>query len=122
MPDPGLVGGPRALVLLALLGGPKHGYAIVQDVESLCGVRLGPGTLYGALTALEEQGLVAALPAQGRRRPYELTNRGRRTVADQANTWRDLATAAEQRLSARPGRRPRAHPTPLTGQALGGTA
>ena len=46
-------GGPRALILMSLFGGPKHGYAIIEDVPDVCGVGLGPGTLYGALTSLE---------------------------------------------------------------------
>ena len=42
---------------------------MLLDVASFAGVRLGPGTLYGALTRLEEDGLVEALPLEGRRRP-----------------------------------------------------
>ena len=61
--DPGL------LVLTSLADGPKHGYAITADVEEFAGVRLGPGTLYGALARLESKGLIEALPAEDRRRP-----------------------------------------------------
>lgn len=68
--DPGL------LLLISLSGGPKHGHAMLLDVASFAGVRLGPGTLYGALTRLEEDGLVEALPLEGRRRPYRLTDDG----------------------------------------------
>ncbi len=68
--DPGL------LVLTSLAEGPKHGYAITTDVEEFAGVRLGPGTLYGALARLESRGLIEALPAQERRRPYRLTAGG----------------------------------------------
>ncbi|MEK6192029.1 MAG: PadR family transcriptional regulator [Chloroflexota bacterium] len=68
--DPGL------LVLISLAGGPKHGHAIFLDVADFAGLRLGPGTLYGALARLEESGLIESLPMDGRRRPYHLTLRG----------------------------------------------
>ncbi len=68
--DPGL------LLLISLSGGPKHGHAMLLDVASFAGVRLGPGTLYGALSRLEEDGLVEALPSEGRRRPYRLSDSG----------------------------------------------
>jgi DNA-binding PadR family transcriptional regulator len=72
---------PRLLLLISLAGGPKHGHAMLLDVAAFAGVRLGPGTLYGALSRLEEDGQVKALPANGRRRPYLLTPTGRRALA-----------------------------------------
>ena len=68
--DPGL------LVLTSLADGPKHGYAITVDVDEFAGVHLGPGTLYGVLARLEARGLIEALPADDRRRPYRLTADG----------------------------------------------
>ena len=68
---------PQLLLLISLAGGPKHGHAMLLDVERFASVRLGPGTLYGALSRLEESGEVEALPAEGRRRPYRLTDNGR---------------------------------------------
>jgi DNA-binding PadR family transcriptional regulator len=68
--DPGL------LLLISLAGGPKHGHAMFLDVASFAGVRLGPGTLYGALARLEQDGLIRAMAADGRRRPYRLTDAG----------------------------------------------
>ena len=67
---------PSLLVMTSLADGPKHGYAITSDVEEFAGVRLGPGTLYGALSRLEAKGLIEALPADERRRPYRLTADG----------------------------------------------
>ncbi len=72
--DPGL------LVLSSLAEGPRHGYAIVQEVRKQAGINLGPGTLYGALSRLEAYGLVEALPPEGRRRPYQLTARGQQLL------------------------------------------
>lgn len=65
------------LLLISLASGPKHGHAMLLDVERFAGARLGPGTLYGALSRLEELGDVEPLAAQGRRRPYRLTGAGR---------------------------------------------
>jgi DNA-binding PadR family transcriptional regulator len=42
----------------------------------MTGVRLGPGTLYGAISRLEQEGLIEALPAEERRRPYRLSAQG----------------------------------------------
>lgn len=67
---------PAVLILSSLAGGDKHGYALVKDIEEFAGVRLGPGTLYGALSRLEQRGLVEALAAEERRRPYRLTGTG----------------------------------------------
>jgi len=74
--DPGL------LVLSSLAEGPKHGYAITQDIEQMADVRLGPGTLYGALSRLEANGLIEALSAEGRRRPYKITAEGAQALEE----------------------------------------
>ena len=68
--------GPALLVLTSLASGPKHGHALLKDIESFAGDRMGAGTLYGAISRLEERGLIAPLPEQDRRRPYELTPAG----------------------------------------------
>jgi DNA-binding PadR family transcriptional regulator len=84
------------LILTSLASGPKHGYALMQDIEGFAGVRLGPGSLYGAISRLEDRGLIEALGAVSRTRPYQLTSAGRevleatlvglRTVVDEATT------------------------------------
>ena len=43
---------PSLLILASLAGGDKHGYAMMEDIEAFAGARLGPGTLYGAITRL----------------------------------------------------------------------
>jgi DNA-binding PadR family transcriptional regulator len=90
--DPGL------LVLTSLAEGPKHGYAITLDVEQLSGVRLGPGTLYGALSRLEGKGLIEALPAEDRRRPYRLTGAGSAALTEQLQTLERVARSGLDRL------------------------
>ena len=49
---------PALLILVSLAEGPRHGYSIAEDIEAIAGVRLGPGTLYGACllyTSLDER-------------------------------------------------------------------
>jgi DNA-binding PadR family transcriptional regulator len=86
------------LVLTSLAEGPKHGYAITQDVEQLAGVRLGPGTLYGALARLEGNGLIEALPAEDRRRPYRLTGAGSAALSEQLHALQRVARSGLDRL------------------------
>jgi DNA-binding PadR family transcriptional regulator len=67
---------PSLLVLISLAGGPKHGHAMMLDIEGISGTRPGPGTLYGAIGRLESNGLIQPLPVEARRRPYRLTPAG----------------------------------------------
>ena len=67
---------PSVAILVSLSDAPKHGYAIMADVESTTGQPLGPGTLYAALGRLERRGLIEPLPTDDRRRPYRLTGVG----------------------------------------------
>jgi DNA-binding PadR family transcriptional regulator len=89
---------PELLILTSLASGPKHGYAIMADVESMTGVHLGPGTLYGAIPRLEQAGLVEPLPSDDRRRPYRLTGRGAETLRARLESMRGLASAGLGRL------------------------
>jgi DNA-binding PadR family transcriptional regulator len=89
---------PPFLILTSLAGGPKHGHALAGDIEAFAGVRLGPGTLYGAITRLEEDGLIEPLPSEGRRRPYRLTAAGSSALAEAVADLRKLADAGTARL------------------------
>lgn len=89
---------PGLLVLGSLAGGPKHGYAITEDVRGTAGIALGPGTLYGALARLESRGLVRALPAEDRRKPYELTAEGATVLRERAEAMRAFSGTALRRL------------------------
>ena len=71
------------LVLTSLSSGPKHGYALIKDIESFSGVSLGPGSLYGAIDKLEHAGLIEAMPGEGRRKPYRITARGAADLREQ---------------------------------------
>lgn len=92
MPDPTL------LILASLADGDKHGYAIMEDVEAFAGVRLGPGTLYGAITRLEQQAWIRPLPVTERRQPYTLTPQGRTYLKEQLDSLSRVTKIANLRL------------------------
>ena len=89
------------LMLLALVGGRSHGYALKQEVHRRTDgrVNLGPGTLYRTLRSLEESGLIAETterPADDdpRRRYYAITELGRRVAAAEARRLESLVSEA----------------------------
>lgn len=90
---------PSLLILASLAGGAKHGYAMMDDIEHFAGLRLGPGTLYGALARLETQGLIEPLPAQERRRPYRLTGAGIAYLQEQLTGLELFASMGLRRLA-----------------------
>jgi DNA-binding PadR family transcriptional regulator len=88
------------LILTSLAESPKHGYALIKDIEEFAGVRLGAGTLYGALAKLERAGLVAALPPQDRRRPYQITPEGREQLRVRLSEAARIAEVGLRRIAA----------------------
>jgi DNA-binding PadR family transcriptional regulator len=86
------------LLLASLADGPKHGYAMLQDIESLTGIHIGPGTLYTTLTQLQQRGWIEALPAEERRRPYRLTEAGSTVLRDQLLRLQGFTAVGLQRL------------------------
>lgn len=80
--DPGSALTESTFCILAALAEPRHGYAIMQWVMEVTAsrVRLGPGTLYGALTSLQEKGLILPVGERDegneRRKVYALTETG----------------------------------------------
>ena len=90
---------PALLILESLATGERHGYAMMQDIKTRHGIDLGPGTLYGAITRLEEEGLIEALASQDRRRPYRLTSAGSAALAAQLQTLQRFATGGLRRLA-----------------------
>ena len=88
---------PTLLVLASLADGEKHGYAIMEDIQRFAEVRLGPGTLYGAITRLEQQNWIRPVATENRRQPYALTPAGRRYLRERlASLDRVLRTALER--------------------------
>jgi DNA-binding PadR family transcriptional regulator len=84
--------------LTSLAGGPKHGHALAKDIEEFAGVRLGPGTLYGAITRLEERGLIEALATHDRRQPYRITAAGSNALAATLGEMRRITETGATRL------------------------
>jgi DNA-binding PadR family transcriptional regulator len=88
------------LILVSLSNGPKHGYALIKDIEAIAGTTLGPGTLYGALSRLEQRGLVEALPEEDRRRPYRITPAGAAAARRYLESVQRVANVGLKRLRA----------------------
>ena len=91
---------PPILVLASLADGPKHGHAMIEDIVRLCGTRLGPGTLYGAIARLEQQGWIEPLSPRDRRQPYRITATGVRVLRARLITLRQFSRAGLKRLEA----------------------
>jgi DNA-binding PadR family transcriptional regulator len=93
---------PSLYILVSLSDGPKHGYAIMTDVEAVSGSPMGPGTLYGALARLERRGLIEALEPEERRRPYRLTALGATTLQAQLMQLNSFVRTGLGRLERKP--------------------
>lgn len=95
---------PTVLILTSLAAEPKHGYALLQDIEGFAGVTLGPGTLYGAIGRLEDRGLIEAIGAESRRRPYRITAAGLTALREAIDGMERIAHVGNERLKLAPGR------------------
>ncbi len=89
---------PALLILASLADGEKHGYAMMQDIRAFANVDLGAGTLYGAISRLEQQGLIEPLRADDRRQPYRLTQAGRKSLAAQIAELEPVVRTSARRL------------------------
>jgi DNA-binding PadR family transcriptional regulator len=89
---------PTLLVLACLSDSPKHGYAMMEDIEGFAGVRLGPGTLYGAITRLEKEGWIAPVASNDRRQPYRLTASGKRHLEAELAMLQKIVKTGAARL------------------------
>ncbi|MQY04215.1 helix-turn-helix transcriptional regulator [Actinomadura macrotermitis] len=95
------------LLLAVLEPGPLHGYAIIAAVQERSGgaLELRTGTMYPALNRLERVGLLrSSWQASGerRRRCYELTDAGRRSLAEERASWREFTAVIGAVLDPRP--------------------
>jgi DNA-binding PadR family transcriptional regulator len=96
--DLGRFSEPALLILISLADGPRHGYAMTQDIEAVSGQTLGPGTLYGAIARLEARKWIEPLPADDRRRPYRLTGAGQKVLRARLDNLKAVAKIGHARL------------------------
>jgi DNA-binding PadR family transcriptional regulator len=89
---------PQILILASLADGEKHGYAMMEDIDQFGGVRLGAGTLYGAITRLEEQGWIERVDSTDRRKPYRITGLGIKHLEQQMDAMNRVVRTALRRL------------------------
>ena len=94
------------LILTSLADEPRHGYALIKDIDSLSGgrVRLSTGTLYGAIRRLVEDGLIEPFEQEDTSRDkqaYRLTNEGRKQLRAELDRMKQLTQKAAARLRAR---------------------
>lgn len=94
---------PILLILASLADRPRHGYALMKDIEALSGgrVRLSTGTLYGALRRLLEAGWIEHFEQKDTSREkqaYRLTVQGRRRLRTDLDRMKQLTRAASARL------------------------
>ena len=90
---------PALLILISLAESPKHGYAMTEDIAGIADVRLGPGTLYGALARLEGRRFIAALKSEDRRNPYRLTALGEKALRARLSSLQSVARIGQRRLA-----------------------
>ncbi|MEP6807449.1 MAG: PadR family transcriptional regulator [Chloroflexota bacterium] len=101
--DLGRFAEPALLILVSLAEAPKHGYAIMTDVNAFAANLIGPGTLYAALARLERRGLIEPMGPDDRRRPYRLTATGSRALETHLAEMRHLVEVEHARLRAADG-------------------
>jgi len=89
---------PVLLILVSLADEPKHGYSIMQDIETLTGWTMRAGTLYGALSRMDRLGWIEESKTDDyRRRPYSLTAAGRAELARQLSVLGNVAREGSRR-------------------------
>jgi DNA-binding PadR family transcriptional regulator len=90
---------PSLLVLASLADGDKHGYAMMEDIQLFASIRLGPGTLYGAISRLEQRGWIRPVKSTDRRQPYRITAEGRQYLKEQLATLHQVVRTGTRRLN-----------------------
>jgi DNA-binding PadR family transcriptional regulator len=98
---------PTFFMLLSLSPGPKHGYAILKEVESLSNgrLKLSTGTLYGAIRRLLDQGWICRVAdpipndTDRERKSYDLTELGRSVLNAEIARLQQLVTVAQMQAA-----------------------
>src|SRR5213082_3740709 len=82
----------KYVILRLLAEKPRHGYEIIKELEDRFGGSYAPspGTVYPTLTMLEDLGYARAMPEEGGRKIYEITDEGRKNLAEHSGTVNDI--------------------------------
>lgn len=96
--DMGRFADPALLILTSLAEEPRHGYGMMEDIAEFAGVKLGPGTLYGALARLEKLAWIEPLPMDDRKRPYRLTPTGKEALHQRLASLQSITQLGQMRL------------------------
>jgi len=89
---------PTLLILISLAEQNRHGYAIMEDIQSSYDVKLGPGTLYGAISRLEKAGYISPIESQDRKKPYKMTTEGEIYLTEQIKEIQKVTNIGMKRL------------------------
>lgn len=96
--DLGRFSEPAVQVLVVVAAGPKHCWAIADEIANRTGRRPQPATLYGALSRLEERGWITGLEPEGRRRPFAITPSGEAALRARLRDLDELVRAGRRAL------------------------
>lgn len=97
--EPGFALEAAVWIMVSLADAPKHGYAIMKDIQTLGGFSMRAGTLYAALARMGREGLVEEVQTPDyRRRPFRLTRQGRTRLAQDLEVIAALASTGRRRL------------------------
>ncbi|HEX8944806.1 MAG TPA: PadR family transcriptional regulator [Gemmatimonadaceae bacterium] len=82
----------KYVILRLLEEKPRHGYEIIKELESRFGGSYAPspGTVYPTLTMLEDLGYARVVPEEGGKKIYEITDEGRKHLAEHSTTVNDI--------------------------------
>ncbi|MGW6150893.1 PadR family transcriptional regulator [Bacillus mycoides] len=89
---------PTLFILISLAEGNKHGYAIMEDIENSYDIKIGPGTLYGAISRMEKKKLIESISTKDRRKPYQITSDGREYLQEKLKEIENVTKLGFKRL------------------------
>ncbi|MBW9156941.1 PadR family transcriptional regulator [Clostridium tagluense] len=89
---------PTLFILISLAESNKHGYAIMEDIEISYDIKIGPGTLYGAISRIEKLKYIESVPSKDRRKPYQITSEGREFLQEKLREMENVTNLGFKRL------------------------
>jgi DNA-binding PadR family transcriptional regulator len=94
---------PAQQILDVLARGPRVPYAMQRDIDARCGIEIGPGTLFGAISRLERHALIEVVAGTQVPRAYRLTALGAETLAAQLDAIRRASATPATAMTAETG-------------------